>query len=178
MTAISSYAQQHRIPTIAVRSLGFYSYFQLKLPDIFPVVDTHPDENSTADLRLLDPWPELSAFAKEMTDDIDSLDHHQHGHLPMVVILLHYLDKWKFEHDNSYPTTYTDKVQFRKVVSAAMRKDTLDGGEENFEEAVSAVMKHVVRPNLPSAVGEVFAHERIEVRLLQGSICSQYTADH
>lgn len=159
LQAIEAYGRQHRTPLVAIHSVGFYSYFRITLPGTFPIVDTHPDETATTDLRLLAPWPELSDFADEMTKDIDSLDHHEHGHLPMVVILLHYLKIWKEEHDGAYPTAYKEKTAFRQLVSDATRRDNPEGGEENFEEAVAAVMKHVTLPPIPSSLQEVFEYD-------------------
>ncbi|KAM0516120.1 hypothetical protein ACHAPE_005743 [Trichoderma viride] len=156
---IETYGRQHGTPLVAVHSVGFYSYFRIALPGTFPIVDTHPDETATTDLRLLSPWPELSKFASEMTKDIDNLDHHEHGHIPMVVMLLYYLDIWKQEHNGAYPTAYGEKTAFREMVSKAMRRDNPEGGEENFEEAVAAVMKHVVAPSLPSSLKQVFEYE-------------------
>lgn len=156
---IQDYSQLHGIPAVAIRSVGFYGYFRVGLPGVFPVVDTHPDETSTADLRLLTPWPELSQFAHEMTKDIDGLDNHLHGHLPLVVILLHYLEVWKQGHGGALPTSYADKTAFRKSISEAMRTDNAEGGEENFEEAVGAVMKHVTAQTLPSSLREVFEYD-------------------
>ncbi|KAM5386726.1 hypothetical protein ACJZ2D_000019 [Fusarium nematophilum] len=155
---IHEYALVHKTPTIAVHSVGYYSYFRSTLPGTFPIVDTHPDEAATTDLRLLAPWPELTEFSREMTKDIDSLENHEHGHLPLVVILLHYLEQWQTTHDGAYPTTYADKTAFRKTISDAMRTDNPEGGEENFEEAVAAVMKHIVVPSLPSSLEQVFSY--------------------
>ena len=159
INTLQKYSQQHKIPLISVHSIGFYSYFQLKLPGVFPVVDTHPDENSTADLRFLQPWPELVDFAGKMTEKIDSLDNHEHGHLPMVVILLHYLNVWKSQHEGNYPVSYGDKKAFRKMLTDATRTNTPEGGEENFDEAVNAVMKHVVVPSIPSSLQQVFDYQ-------------------
>jgi amyloid beta precursor protein binding protein 1 len=153
---IQNYAEQHRVPTIAVHSVGYYSYFKTSLPGTFPIVDTHPEETATTDLRLLAPWPELTEFAKSMAENIDSLDNHEHGHLPLVVILLHYLQQWQQTHDGAYPTSYADKTAFRKTVSEAMRTNNPEGGEENFEEAIAAVMKHIVAPSIPSSLQQVF----------------------
>ncbi|CAJ0550520.1 Ff.00g104500.m01.CDS01 [Fusarium sp. VM40] len=153
---IQNYAEQHRVPTIAVHSVGYYSYFKTSLPGTFPIVDTHPEETATTDLRLLTPWPELTEFAKSMTENIDSLDNHEHGHLPLVVVLLHYLQQWQQSHDGAYPTSYADKTAFRKTVSEAMRTNNPEGGEENFEEAIAAVMKHIVAPSIPSSLQQVF----------------------
>ena len=149
---------------VAVHSVGFYAYFRVSLPGAFPVVETHPDETATTDLRLLSPWPELSEFANEMTNDIDKLEDHEHGHLPLVVILLHYLEQWMQSHEGSYPTAYPDKIAFRKIVSDAMRRGNPEGGEENFEEAVASVMKHVVKPELPSNLKQVFDHKHEDVK--------------
>lgn len=150
---LQDYAKNHLTPLFAVHSAGLLSYFRISLPGSFPVVDTHPEATATTDLRLLSPWPELQTFAREMTKDIDSMDNHDHGHLPYVVILLHFLEKWKVTHGD-YPKKYSEKTQFRTMVADATRA----GGEENFEEAVAAVLKTVVSPGIPSDLKEVFNH--------------------
>jgi amyloid beta precursor protein binding protein 1 len=132
-------------------------------------VDTHPDSTSTTDLRLLKPWPELSEFAAKLTKDIDSQSHLDHGHIPYVALLLHFLSKWKEEH-GSYPSTYKEKTEFRTVVSKATRRNNPEGGEENFEEAVAAVLKTVTAPALPSSVKEVWKYEQTSV---SGLPCGQ-----
>lgn len=125
-------------------------------------MDTHPDATATTDLRLLTPWAELSTFAQEMTKDIENLSNHEHGHIPYVVILLHYLEVWKQAHDGAYPSTYTEKVAFRKMVSESARTDTPEGGEENFEEAVAAVLKTISPPSLPDSLKQVFDYEHTD----------------
>lgn len=152
---LQDYARKQLTPLFAVHSAGLYSYFRISLPGSFPVVDTHPDETATTDLRLLSPWPELQDFSKEMTKDIDTMDNHDHGHLPYVVILLHFLEKWKEAHGD-YPRKYAEKTEFRKMVAAGARTANPEGGEENFEEAVAAVVKTVVSPSIPSTLKEVF----------------------
>ena len=156
---LNNYAQTNNTPLVAIHSVGFYSYFHIRLPGTFPIVDTHPEENATTDLRLLAPWPELYEFARDMTKNIESLDDHDHGHLPLVVILLHFLDQWKQNHADAYPTSYADKTKFRTMVSDAMRRGNPEGGEENFEEAVASVMKQVTAPFIPSSLKEVFDYE-------------------
>ncbi|KAL2175579.1 uncharacterized protein P884DRAFT_205659 [Thermothelomyces heterothallicus CBS 202.75] len=162
LAQLEAYGQQHKTPLVAIHSAGFYSYFQINLPGAFPIVDTHPDETATTDLRLLNPWPELVAFAEELTKDIDGLDDFQHGHLPYVVILLHYLKKWKAEHDGKYPATFKEKSEFRKIVQSAARTNNPEGGEENFDEAAAAVVKTVVQPSLPSGLKEVFEYQHTD----------------
>lgn len=162
VTLLETYSRQHKTPLVAIHSTGFYSCFRIHLPGAFPIVDTHPDETATTDLRLLRPWPELEAFARDMTRDIDSLDAHEHGHLPYVVILLHYLEKWREAHGGANPSTYKEKVEFRKMVQGAARTDTPEGGEENFDEAVAAVIKTIVTPSLPSSLSDVFEYEHTD----------------
>ncbi|TDZ29559.1 NEDD8-activating enzyme E1 regulatory subunit [Colletotrichum spinosum] len=142
LSVLESYSQKHKTPLIAIHSVGFYSYFKTRLPGVYPIVDTHPDPTAITDLRLVQPWEELAAFAAEMTCDIDNLDGHEHGHIPFVVILLHYLEVWKATHSGTPPITYSEKVAFR--------------GEENFEEAAAAVLKTISPPALPAAVKQIF----------------------
>lgn len=148
---------------ISINSLGFYSYFHIDLPGSFPIVDTHPDSTATTDLRLLVPWPELSNFARERTANIDLLSDHEHGHIPYVVILLYYLEQWKALNNGALPETYKDKVAFRKMVADGARTDNPEGGEENYDEAVAAVLKTITPPTLSSSVREVFDYIPISV---------------
>jgi NEDD8-activating enzyme E1 regulatory subunit len=162
MEFVEEYGQKHKVPVISIHSAGFYSYFRINLPGTFPIVDTHPDSTSTTDLRLLTPWEELSKFAASLTDNIEQLSAHEHGHIPYVALLLHYLAIWKQTH-GSLPTTYKEKTAFRATVAAGARTDTPEGGEENFDEAVAAVLKSLSPPSLSSSVKEVFEYIPNEV---------------
>lgn len=154
---LQDYAAKCLTPLIAVHSAGLYSYFHVALPGTFPIVDTHPDEFATTDLRLLSPWPELQTFAADMTKDIETMDDYEHGHIPYVVILLHFLAKWKDTHAE-FPRKSAEKAEFKKLVAAGARKDNPEGGEENFDEAVAAANKSIVFAGLPSALKEVFEY--------------------
>lgn len=159
---LETYSRQNKTPLVEVHSAGFYAYFRVHLPGAFPIVDTHPDSTATTDLRLLTPWDELTALADELTADIDGLNNHEHGHLPYVVILLHYLKAWRDAHDGANPSTYAEKVAFRKMVADAARTNTPEGGEENFDEAVAAVLKTISPPSLPSSVKHVFDYQHAD----------------
>ncbi len=162
LALIQSYGNEHRVPLISIHSAGFYSYFHNHLPGAFPIVDTHPESTATTDLRLLTPWQELTNFVEDLTKDIDNLGAHEHGHIPYVALLLHFLKIWKEKH-GSLPTTYQDKTEFRKAVAAGARTSNPEGGEENFDEAVAAVLKTVTAPSLPSSVRDVFDYKPSEV---------------
>lgn len=131
----------------------------MQLPSEFPIVETHPDPESTQDLRLLNPWPELHAAAAAITD-LDALDDHDHGHVPYILILLHYLDRWKAEHGGKAPENYKEKTAFRDSVRAGARTNTPEGGEENFDEAAGAVLKSINPWSLRSNIREIFEMDK------------------
>ena len=162
LALVKKYGDEHKVPLLSVHSVGFYSYFRLHISGNFPIVDTHPDSTATTDLRLLKPWPELSKFAEDLTKDIENLDSHEHGHIPYIALLLHYLAKWKKSH-GEYPITYKDKKAFGAFVASEARTDNAEGGEENYDEAVAAVLKTVAVPSLSDAVRDVFDHKPDQV---------------
>jgi len=95
------------------------------------------------------------------------MDHETHGHVPYVVLLLFYLERWKESHDGKPPQNYREKSDFRDTVRKAARTNNAEGGEENFDEAVGAVLKNLNMPELSSAVKEVF----------KASECQKVTAE-
>lgn len=152
------YAQQQSISIIHLQSTGFYSSFSVQLPQIFPIVDTHPDPDSTQDLRLLSPWPELAAEVSAL-GDLDKLEDLDHGHVPYILILLYYLEKWKQKNGGKAPNTFKEKTQFRDMIKAAARTDTAEGGEENFDEAAGAVLKTIAPFSLKSGCKDMFEND-------------------
>lgn len=78
-----------------------------------------------------------------------------HGHIPYIAILLHHLEEWKKKNDDKVPETYKEKTEFRNLVKEAIRTDNPEGGEENYDEAVSAVLKSLNYPNPSSSVKEI-----------------------
>jgi hypothetical protein len=148
-------AQEKGIPVLYTHSVGFFATFSLQLPAEFPVVETHPDPESAQDLRLLNPWPELIAAAGAL-GDLDGMDDHQHGHVPYVLILLHFLEQWKQSHGGNAPANYKEKTEFREFVRSKARTNNAEGGEENFDEAVAAVLKTIAPFSLRSTVREIF----------------------
>ena len=149
------HAEQQKIPTFYVHSIGFYAHFTAQIPSAFPIVDTHPDPASTSDLRLLEPWSELSQFAGSTTMNLEQMPDDEHGHVPYILLLLYYLDKWRADHNGSAPTSFKDKTAFRDQVRSGLRTTSSAGDEENYEEAVGAVLK-TISPHSPgNAVKEV-----------------------
>lgn len=151
----------NKTPLIYIQSRGFYSTFSIQLPSDFPVVDTHPDPESTQDLRLLVPWEELRSELSKL-GNIDQISDDDHGHIPYVLLLLHYLDTWKLSHEGRGPENFKEKIQFRDIVRQGARTGNAEGGEENYDEAVAAVLKTINLPTIGSSVRELFQNERCQ----------------
>ncbi|KAF8244247.1 hypothetical protein K440DRAFT_610226 [Wilcoxina mikolae CBS 423.85] len=140
-----------QIPTIIVYSLGFTTVLRIAAPTQF-IVKTHPD--SVTDLRLLNPWQELSSLASKQTKNLDlaqrdgGMSDHRHGHVPYVLLLLKYLEDWKASHNGQHPLSYKEKTEFKEMIFDKMRKNVAGGSEENYEEAAAAVLKHVREPDI------------------------------
>ena len=143
------------IPVFYIYSIGFYSSFSIQLPKLFPIVDTHPDPASTQDLRLLKPWPALMEHMRCQTDGLDSMSDHDHGHVPYVLLLLYYLGRWKEEHDGKIPESYKEKTTFRDTVRAGARTNNAESDEENFDQAVGAVLKSLNPPSVPRQLADL-----------------------
>jgi amyloid beta precursor protein binding protein 1 len=57
----------------------------------YAVIETHPENAS--DLRLDVPFPAMLEYVA--TFDFENMDSAEHGHVPFVVVLQHYLQVWK-----------------------------------------------------------------------------------
>ncbi|CAG8979835.1 hypothetical protein HYALB_00002607 [Hymenoscyphus albidus] len=158
LLTIQNYANENKLPLFSIHSAGFYSAFRIHLPGSFPIVDTHPESTTTPDLRLRTPWKGLSDFAAEITADIDIQEAREHGHIPYVALILHYLIEWKEKH-GSIPSEYAEKKEFAKFLAAKARTNNPEGGEENFDEGVASVLKLLHEPKLEGSVKEIFDHE-------------------
>ena len=168
---LSGHATTKSIPLFCVHCVGFYSQFSVQLPVEFPIVDTHPDPVSTQDLRLLKPWLELLEFMRSKTKDLDSLSDHEHGHIPYLLLLLYFLEKWKASHNGKPPADYQEKKAFKAMIEEGARKNNPEGGEENFDEAAAAVLKSLNPPAISSGVKEVLETE--DARELKKQVSNQ-----
>ncbi|KAF2188291.1 hypothetical protein K469DRAFT_748618 [Zopfia rhizophila CBS 207.26] len=156
LSKLSVHATSSLVPLFYIHSVGFYSHFSVHVAPAFPIVDTHPNPETTTDLRLVSPWPELIQFTAEKTNGLEAMSNDDHGHVPYVCLLLHYLEEWKKEHGGQVPQNYKEKTAFRNIVSKAARTNLPEGVEENYDEAVAAVLKSLNPPEPSSAVKEVF----------------------
>lgn len=75
---------------------------------------------------------------------MDQMNGEEFAHIPYVCLLLHYLDEWQSTHDGKLPENYKEKTAFRTLVRSG------SANEENFDEAVAAVLK-LLNPATPSS---------------------------
>ncbi|KAF3920800.1 hypothetical protein ABW20_dc0107209 [Dactylellina cionopaga] len=144
------------IPLFVLKCVGFTMTCRIALSE-HTVVETHPD--STVDLRLLNPFTELVDLAEEKAgsmDDKEKMLPDEHDHLPYVLILLRALEDWKSTHDGKPPSNYSEKNQFKSFVRSKM----WNADEENFEEAIAAVLPHFNPSTIPSATKAIFEDDK------------------
>lgn len=124
---------------LIVRGAGMFGEVLAQVKEL-GIVETHP--NSTDDLRLTSPWPELSNFAA--TYDIDDKDPIAHSHIPFIVILLRRLHDWTRKHDGALPKPFKDRKAFVDSINAL--RDPANVNTGNFDEAIAALGQNVWRP--------------------------------
>lgn len=117
------------------------------------VIETHPD-NETPDLRLDKPFESLKNHMDSI--NLEEMDLKDHSHVPYVVILYKYLEKWISEYGD-VPKNYKEKQKLRDMIRDGIRKDEHGNpiDEENFEEAIKAVNTSVARSSVPNSVMDV-----------------------
>jgi amyloid beta precursor protein binding protein 1 len=93
------------------------------------------------------------------TEGLEAMENDDHGHVPYLLLLAYYLEEWKKTHDGKVPSAYKEKQEFRDLVRKGMRTNTPEGSEENYEEAISAVLKSLNEPTASSAVREIWDAE-------------------
>ncbi|KAG0266614.1 NEDD8-activating enzyme E1 regulatory subunit [Actinomortierella ambigua] len=142
-----------QISFVWVRTVGLIGAARIVTPE-HTIVETHPD--SVADLRIDSPFPELDAYWR--TFDFDTQDNLEFGHIPYVAILLKFMDQWKKEHNGQTPSTYAEKNQLKALIRSGMRS----ADDENFEEALSSVLRSCQATVVPSSIKDLFSDPEVE----------------
>lgn len=128
LVPLAAFCEANAIPLVAVRAYGLYGYLRVCAGE-HCIVETKQD-NVVEDLRLFNPWPELVEFANSF--QLEALSDQQHAHVPYVVLLIQFLNRWRREHNGTVPELRADKELFKAHLKKAMRRQD----EENFEEAI------------------------------------------
>ncbi|GLV33977.1 beta-Amyloid precursor protein binding protein 1 [Carabus blaptoides fortunei] len=153
LIAISKKLWELNTPLLLCRSIGFLGYLRIQLRE-HPIIESHPD-NETPDLRLDRPF----ALLREHMDKLDlaCMDLKEHSHVPYLVILYKYLEKWRLDNNGNIPTTYKQKQAFKELIRSGIRMDEngvpLD--EENFEEAIRAANVCISSSEVPRKIQNI-----------------------
>ena len=134
------------------KSIGFIAYMRVQTKE-HPIIETHPD-NESVDLRLDRPFDGLEKHFDSI--NLETMDLKDHCHVPYVVILYKYLQKW-LQTYKTFPKSFKEKEQFREFIRSGIRKDEHGKpvDEENFEEAIKAVNTCIKESKVPSSVMDI-----------------------
>ncbi|KAI9289365.1 NEDD8-activating enzyme E1 regulatory subunit [Umbelopsis sp. AD052] len=143
---LASICEAANTPLFLVKCLGFTGMFRIQAGEN-TIIETHPENFS--DLRLDMPFPAFLDYVKEF--DFDKMDSSEHGHVPFLVVLQHYLQVWKAAHDGKLPASYSERNEFKEL----LKKDMRSYDEENFEEAISHVWRLASTSGVPSELKSI-----------------------
>lgn len=147
LRALADALWQRNIHLVVAQTNGFIGYIRLAIPE-HTIVETHP--GAIVDLRLDRPWPELARLIDGL--DLAGMNDNEHTHVPYIVLLLYFLQRWRTEHDGATPKTGDEKAAFKASIRAEMR----NADEDNFDEAIANVWRACSLTHVPSDVRRVF----------------------
>ncbi|KAI8343276.1 ThiF family protein [Chlamydoabsidia padenii] len=145
---------------ISVACKGLCGMFRIQAPE-HTIIETHPENPS--DLRLTRPFKQLMDYVK--TFDLETLDQTDHAHVPFIIVLLFFVEKWKIEHDGKAPQSYAERNELKTLIRASMR--TVD--EENFEEALANIWRLSGSTEISSDIKKIFDHPSCETLTAQST---------
>lgn len=93
-------------------------------------MESHPD-NQNPDLRLDKPFTGLQEYVDSI--QLSSLELKEHAHIPYVVLLLKFLDRWKAETGLPLPKTRNEKEKLKDMIRQG---NTVDSSWIIFNHAV------------------------------------------
>uniref|UniRef100_UPI00358EEBE6 NEDD8-activating enzyme E1 regulatory subunit isoform X2 n=1 Tax=Myxine glutinosa TaxID=7769 RepID=UPI00358EEBE6 len=151
-----------QIPLLVCRTYGILGYLRLAVPE-HTVVESHPD-NTLVDLRLDKPFPRLAALLIEGASRLRLAEHQEHSHIPWLIIVAEFLQRWRVQHNGKLPSSYMEKDAFRNLIKEGMWSDGTSAyrTEENFEEAARHAASAILLTQVPREVEELFSDDCCE----------------
>ena len=113
---LSATCYNANVPLILVTSYGFLGHVRNIVPE-HCILESKPEPAPLEDLRLANPWPELLEYA--LSFNIETLEPHEHSHVPYVIVLLQLAQVWKNAHNNSLAKSRHEKEEFKKMIKEA-----------------------------------------------------------
>ena len=151
LATISRACWAANVPLIVARTYGLIGHVRLAVRE-HQVVESK--QTSNPDLRVLEPFPQLTAYASAF--QLDKLSDRELGEVPYVVLLLHALQAWRAAHAGAVPKSYDEKRAFRDSL-AALRRPNPDVGFDNVDEAFKNAHLAYARKEPNGDVADVLA---------------------
>mmetsp|Transcript_5477 Transcript_5477/g.6027 ORF Transcript_5477/g.6027 Transcript_5477/m.6027 type:complete len:594 (-) Transcript_5477:157-1938(-) len=151
---------QKPIPLVIVRSYGLLGTVRIQTP-LHTVIESKPD-NSNPDLRLFtfqssspSSFDTLINFVNSI--QLKTLESHEHGHIPYLIILCKAIEKWYNGDDNNtkrteLPKTFEEKKDFTNLIKSMSRNYN---HELNFQEAVEKAFLAYSKKEIPYEILEL-----------------------
>nr|XP_010313520.1 NEDD8-activating enzyme E1 regulatory subunit AXR1 isoform X2 [Solanum lycopersicum] len=133
MVKLDRICREANIILIFARSYGLMGLVRISVKE-HTVIESKPD-HFLDDLRLNNPWPELTRFTE--TIDLNTTDAVVQKHTPYIVILVKIAEEWANTHGGNLPSTREEKRQFKDLIKSKM----ITADEENYKEAMEASYK-------------------------------------
>ncbi|KAI6651617.1 NEDD8-activating enzyme E1 regulatory subunit isoform X1 [Oopsacas minuta] len=150
-----------RVPLILVKSYGFIGSIRVATPE-HCIVEAKPD-NALEDLRFDKPFIELETHVNSV--ELDKLDKTEHEHVPYLVLIYKYLQKWSEQNGGRYPSKYKEKKEVKELIRQGIRINPETGGpeaEENFEEAMNNLNTALTETKVPSNIDTILKDDNCE----------------
>lgn len=120
------------VPFMLVRSYGLVGYVRVQIPEM--CVMNAREEGTPPDLRICDPFPSLCDFVDSV--DLASIrDCTVASHVPLVVILMKALAKFRVSYGSKTPSTRDEKNTLKSIVQS-LCPPCCKELPENFQEAL------------------------------------------
>jgi NEDD8-activating enzyme E1 regulatory subunit len=113
---LSAVCYSANVPLVLALSNGFIGYLRNVVPE-HCILESKPEPAPLVDLRLANPWPELLEFA--LSFNIETLEPHEHSHVPYVVVLLQLAQVWKNAHNGTLAKSRHEKDEFQIMIKEA-----------------------------------------------------------
>ena len=122
------------IPLVLAHSYGLLGYVRCCVPE-HCIVEAKPEPTPLEDLRLANPWPELLEFSESI--GLETMQEHEHGHVPYAVVLLQLAQVWRKAHGGELAKTAHEKEEFKQMIVEA----SLDYQRRAYSKKLAAYEK-------------------------------------
>jgi len=154
------------IPLFQVETFGMFGRIRVIMKE-HAVFEEHPD-SVLPDLRLDNPFPELTKYVESF--DLDALDSASHKHVPYIVPLLRSILKWKTENSDKQlildgKLGRENKNEIKKHFNSLRRFED----EENFDEGARAMNSTLNTTRVPPRLRDFLASAEFAAKSLTPS---------